>query len=250
MTQAKKKPASKPKPFATIAVVVFFLCLAGAVVYMVKSDSGSSGKKVFIAKVDLVKPNLPDKPPPPPKEQPQTPEPQKKESIMTPQNMDQAQDSRPMKGDDKPAAEGPLGVQGEGGAGSDAFGLVGRGRSGRDITTVGTGGSANGVIGGGLDQAALLRKFGKYNQLVQEELTGAVRKWLEQNGGVPKGKLEAIVQIVLDDAGTVKKAKVTRSCGNQTLDDAVKQLCACQKISEPLPKDMPRTINVKITSQG
>ncbi len=35
-----------------------------------------------------------------------------------------------MKGDDKPAAEGPLGLEGEGGAGSDAFGLAARGKAG------------------------------------------------------------------------------------------------------------------------
>jgi hypothetical protein len=248
MRERKKKPESRSKPVATAVVVLVFLCLAGGIVYLVKTDSGTTGKKVFIAKVDLVKPNLPDKPPPPPKEQPQTPETQKKETIMTPQNLE-TQEARQMKGDDKPAAEGPLGVQGEGGPGSDAFGLVGRGKGGRDITTVGSG-PGGGTIGGGTDQAALLRKFGRYNQLVQEQLSSAVRKWLQENGGIPKGKLETVVQIVLDDAGAVRKARITRSCGNQAVDEAVKQLCGSQKISEPLPKDIPRTMNVKITSQG
>lgn len=228
----------------TTGAVIFVLCLlAGVLVYFVSTDKGGGGKKTFIAKVDLVKPNLPDKPPPSPKEKLPEPEVQKQQqTIVAPQDM--MKQAGP-KGDDKPAADGPLGVEGEGGAGSDGFGLVGRGKGGRDITTIGGGGS-----GGGLDQAGLLRRFGRYNQIVQEEISTALRKWLRENGGVPRGKLEAMIQIVFDDSGTITQVKITRSCGNHAVDEAVKRVCSSRRMSEPLPKDMPRTINIRITSQG
>ena len=244
MLQGKKNASSRAW-VPTVIVILLFLCLAGLLAYLVGTDKGG-GKKTFIAKIDLVKPNLPDKPPPPPKEQPPEPEAQKREAMVAPQDMAQPQQAS-TKGDDKPAADGPLGVEGEGGAGADGFGLAGRGKGGRDVTTLGAGG---GRIGGGLDQASLLRKFGRFNQLVQEQVSSAVRKWLQENGGIPKGKLETTVQIVLDDGGAIRKARITHSCGNQAVDEAVRQVCVSQKLSEPLPKDAPRTMNIRITSQG
>jgi protein TonB len=252
MMQGKKKHKSRSGLVTTGVVILFFLCLAGGLLYLLKTDQGG-GKKVFIAKVDLVKPNLPDKPPPPPKEKPPEPEVQKKENIVAPQNLG-PQEARNMKGDDKPAAEGPLGVQGEGGAGSDAFGLVGRGKGGRDITTVGTG--PGGTIGGDRDMLGSMRRHARYNKLVEDEINKAVRQALSGNGGIPKGKCEAVVQIGMDDKGIVAEYRIARSSGNSAVDEAVKDCLKFAKISEPPPQDIPRgakgltIMSVKITSQG
>jgi TonB family protein len=254
MTQGKKKHSSQTGLITTAAVILFFLCLAGGLLYLLKTDKGG-GRKVFVAKVDLVKPNLPDKPPPPPKEKLPEPEVQKKEAIVAPQNLDQPQEARNMKGDDKPAAEGPLGVQGEGGAGSDAFGLVGRGKGGRDITTVGTGPAA-GTIGGDKDLTGALRRHARYNKLVEDEINKAVKQILSENGGIPKGKTEAVVQIGMDDKGIVAEYRIARSSGNPAVDEAVKEFLKFARISEPPPQDIPRgakgltIMSVKITAQG
>lgn len=246
-----KKKSSRTSLVATGAVVLFFLCLAGGIAYLLSTDKGS-GKKVFVAKVDLIKPNLPDKPPPPPKEQPPEPE-QKKEAIAAPQNMDQPQEARNMKGDDKPAASGPLGVEGEGGAGSDGFGLVGRGKGGRDITTVGTG---PGTIGGDRDMAGLMRKHAHYNRIVEDEVNKAVKQVLSQNGGIPRGKLESVVQIGMDEGGAVGEYRIIRLSGNRAVDEAVRKCLEYARISEPPPKDIPRgtkgltIMSIKIISQG
>ncbi len=253
MTQVKKKHSSRTGLITTSVVILFFLCLAGGLLYLLKTDKGG-GKRVFVAKVDLVKPNLPDKPPPPPKEKPAEPELQKKEAIVAPQNLDQPQEARNMKGDDKPAADGPLGVQGEGGAGSDGFGLVGRGKGGRDITTVGTGPA--GTIGGDRDLIGALRKHARYNKLVEDEINKAVKQALSQNGGIPKGKSEAVVQIGMDDKGVVAEYRIARSSGNRSVDEAVRESLKFARISEPPPQDIPKGVkgltimSVKITSQG
>ncbi len=159
-----------------------------------------------------------------------------------------------MKGDDKPAAEGPLGVQGEGGAGSDAFGLVGRGKGGRDITTVGTGPA--GTIGGDKDLAGSMRRHARYNKLVEDEINKAVKQVLSDNGGIPKGKTEAVVQIGMDDKGIVAEYRIVRSSGNRAVDEAVKESLKFARISEPPPQDIPRgakgltIMSIKITAQG
>jgi periplasmic protein TonB len=251
MKPVKKRRSSRTSPITAVAVVFVFLCLGGGLFYLVSNDKGG-GKKVFVAKVDLVKPNLPDKPPPPPKEQPPEPE-QKKEAIVAPQSVDQPQEARNMKGDDKPAASGPLGVEGEGGAGGDGFGLVGRGKGGRDVTTVGTG---PGTVGGDRDRGALMRKHARYNQLVQEEINRAVRKRLDENGGIPKGKVEAVIQIGMDDTGTITDFRIVRLSGNHAVDEAVRKSLGYARVSEPPPQDIPRgakglaIMSIKITSQG
>ena len=194
---------------------------------------------MFIARVELVKPNLPDKPPPPPKEKLPEPEAQK-QTILAPQDI--APQAGP-KGDDKPAPEGPLGVEGEGGAGSDGFGLVGRGKGGRDVITLGTGFGK-----GGTDQAALQRRFGWYTRIVGDELNKIVRRRLEENGGIPKGALEVEVRIELDEQGAITGCRIIRSSGNPAMDDAVKALRSA-RISQPLPKGIYSGMNYKITSR-
>lgn len=249
MKPVKKKKTSQTSWVATGAVVLFFLCLAGGLLYLLSTDKGG-GKKVFVAKVDLVRPNLPDKLPPPPKELPPEPEKQKEE-IVAPSA--EPQEARNMKGDDKPAASGPLGVEGEGGAGSDSFGLVGRGKGGRDITTVGTG---PGTIGGERDMAGVMRRHARYNKLVEDEMNKAVKQALSENGGIPKGKLEAVVQIGMDEGGVVGEYRIIKLSGNKAVDEAVKKYLEYARISEPPPKDIPRGVkgltimSIRIVSQG
>jgi TonB family protein len=238
-----KKNARRPDRVITAAVLLFFVLLGGGFAYLLSSDKGG-GKKVFIAKVDLVRPNLPDKPPPPPREKPPEPEAQKQQSMVAPQDIAPQQAGGP-KGDDKPAPEGPLGVEGEGGAGSDGFGLVGRGKGGRDVTTLGTG---FGKGGGGTDQAGLQRRFGWYTRIVGDEMNKLVRKRLEENGGIPRGTAEVEVRIELDEQGAVADYRIIRSSGNRAMNEAVKAL-KYARISQPLPKGIYCGMNYKITSR-
>jgi periplasmic protein TonB len=255
MAKKKKRSSSATTWVVASAVILLFLALGGFGFYLLSSDSGPR-KKTFMAKIDLVKPNLPDKPPPPPKEKlPEQETQQKRETIVTPQNIDQPPEARgTSKGDDRPAADGPLGVQGEGGAGSDGFGLVGRGKGGRDVTTVGTGPA--GKIGGTADRGALQRKYGRYNRLVEEEMNNVVKKRLNEQGGIPKGKLEAIVQIGMDESGAVADYRIVRLSGSRPLDEAIRLALKVARISEIPPADIPRSdrgltiMSIKIVSQG
>jgi TonB family protein len=226
----------------TGGVILFFLALAGILVYLVSSDKGG-GKKTFIAKVELVRPNI-DKPPPPPKEK--LPEPEVQKKVFEAVRMDTQAQAPTAKGDNKPAPEGPLGLEGEGGAGSDAFGLAARGKGGRDVITLGTGPGGP----GGLDGAVLARKFAWYTRLIQEELKKTALKRLEESGTFPKGRQTVEVRVVIDDGGTVTECQVTGSSGNRAVDKAVRESLEHAKVSERPPADLPRRMTFKITSRG
>lgn len=222
---------------------LFFLVLVGFVVKIFLSDTGSSRKAVY--QVTLLKP-----PPPEEKEKPPEPEQPKeipKESVQTPvdvpqpQTPDQAPDNAPPPGAD-------LGVAGEGGAGSDGFGLVGKGKNykGRDITTIGGGNSG----GGGMNRLALLTKYGWYTNKIQDEIKQQFKKRMEKDGGVPKGRYEIVLKVLLDPQGTVKKYRIVTSSGNDRLDNALKATLPGLKISQAPPEGMPSMVTLKILSQG
>jgi TonB family protein len=75
-------------------------------------------------------------------------------------------------------------------------------------------------------------------------------KRLNENGGIPKGKLQAVVRVSVDGDGAVVAYRIVGSSGNHRMDDAVEQSLGYLKISEPPPDGMPRTMDIKITSQG
>ena len=184
------------------------------------------------------------KPPPPPeqKEKPPEPEPPKeqpKENIITPNEAQQQQDQN----DDSPPPGADLGVDAEGGAGGDSFGLVGK-KGGRAITLGGGGGN------GGVSRLSLLTKYGWYTSKLQDELKQLMRKRLDQNGGTPKGKYQATVHIVLDPQGAVLNYRIVTSSGNDKIDEAIKLSLPGMRVSQPPPEGMPRSMTMRVISQG
>lgn len=222
-------------------VGLVFLLMIGFMVKVFISDDGGHKKAVY--QVTLIKP-----PPAEEKVKPPEPEPQKeppKEPIQTPteipqpQAQDQPQDNAPPAGDD-------LGVEGEGGAGSDGFGLVGKGNNykGRDITLGGGGG------GGGMNRLALLTKYGWYTDKLQNDIKKQLKKRVNEEGGVPKGKYEITLKILLDPQGVIKKYRIVASSGNDKLDNALKASLPGLKISQAPPEGMPSLVTLRIVSQG
>jgi TonB family protein len=240
MSERKKKKNKTPYQNWLVPGVIglVFLVAIGFLVKVMLTDVGPR-KKEQIATVTLIKP-----PPPEVKEKPPEPEIQKeapKETIVAPTEAPQNQ-AQDQPQDDGPPAGSDLGVDGEGGAGSDAFGLVGK-KGGRAITLGGGG-------GGGLNRLSLLTKYGGYTQKLQEEIKKRVRTTLDQNGGIPQGKLQAVVKITLDAGGRVVRFKLVGSSGNDKMDEAVRMTLSSLKMSEPPPEGMPAGMTLKITSQG
>ena len=222
-------------------ILALFVILAGAAAYIVKGvlSDDSPHKKDAFTQITILKP-----PPEPIKEKPPEPEVrqiEKKEEVFTP---DQADQDKPAgEKDDTPAGEN-LGVDAEGTAGGDAFGLVGK-KGGRSLLAGGGGSGGN-----GLERLSLLSKYAFYTQVVEAEIRKAVLKHLDENGGEPKGKLQAVVRISLDEKGSVVNFRIVGSSGNTRMDEAVNQTISKTRISEPPPDGMPRTMTIRISYRG
>jgi TonB family protein len=101
-----------------------------------------------------------------------------------------------------------------------------------------------------MSRLALLTKYGWYTSKIQEEIKVKVKKQLTQDGGIPKGKLQALVKIVLDAKGRIIKYELVGTSGNSKMDEALRVILAQIRISEPPPEGMPTGMTIKVTSQG
>jgi periplasmic protein TonB len=229
----KKQPKSIRLIIWGVSGLVALMFVAGAVgaIKLLFSDDGSKRQRQ-IKMVTLVKPP----PPPKVKEKPPEPEIKKKEEIVEPE-----QEPEPDPVDDMSEDEGPmdddLGLDADGTAGADGFGLRAK-KGGRDL------------IGSRVGGTNLLRKYGWYAAIIQEDLRKRVNKHMEENGGIPDGNLVAQVKITLDEKGQITDLALERPTGNTTMDSALKEALLLTQVSEPPPAGMPRTMKLKISSKG
>jgi protein TonB len=151
-------------------------------------------------------PDLPPPPPPPPDEKVNVPDPEKQPD--------------PTPSDDPPPMQ-QLGLDAEGTAGGDAFGLVGN-RNGRDITA--TGGSV----------------FAWYSNKVQNEL----RDCLGDDKDMHTGTVH--VRMWVRDEGTLDRVRLAESTGDGTRDKAIETRVVekCRHLSPP-PTGTPEPMTVK-----
>ncbi|MFZ5572213.1 MAG: energy transducer TonB [Thermodesulfobacteriota bacterium] len=226
--ETKKKRKTKWGIWAlSFSLVAVFVILAGLIIHMLFSDD-SPNRKRQIQTVTLVKP-----PPPKIKEKPPEPEIVKKEEIIE-QEIEEVppEDTNPAEQDDAKPIDDLLGLDADGGAGADGFGLKAK-KGGRSI------------IGGNLSN-----QYGWYTSMVQKELNELVREYMDRYGGIPKGNLKAMVKIRLDPEGRIRKIKIVRSSGNKRMDEAVQLALKSADISEMPPPDMPLVLKFRISSQG
>ena len=233
----KQKEHQSTVSWGLIALVIFLMGGAAYTITTVLSSDGPRKKSDFTT-VTLLKP-----PPIQVKEKLPEPEPvkeiQKKDEIVDPTQEPQ-DESQNNENDNTPAGEN-LGVDADGKAGGDSFGLVGK-KGGRSILA--------GSGGNGMGRLSLLSKFGWYTQIVETEIRKKVMKHLDEDGGIPRGKLQAVVQVSVNNVGAIVKYKIIGSSGNHKMDEAVKQSISDIKISEPPPDGMPRTMSIRVTSQS
>ncbi len=128
----------------------------------------------------------------------------------------------------EPAPSEQLGLDTEGGAGGDGFGLVGR-KGGRDLLA--TGGSA----------------FAWYAGLLKNEI-------LDQLGDEKQarsGQYAVVVRVWVRDDGTIERVKVAQSSGSPERDRAIEAaLGRIARVSQAPPADMPEPISLRIVSRG
>jgi TonB family protein len=223
------------------ALIGLMVVGVGASVYVVKSvlSDDSPRRKSSTTTVTLLKP-----PPPQVREKPPEPEPVKqvqKEEVIADIPQNAAQQDKPAGEPDNAPAGSNLGVDAVGGAGGDAFGLVGN-KGGRSILA-GGGGS-----GGG--SQSLLTRYSGYVQNVQAEIQKKVMQRLDEQGWFPKGKLQASIRIVVDSNGRVTEYRLIGSSGNHKLDEAAALTLNNYKFREPPPNGKTNSMVIRISSQS
>lgn len=208
-------------------VVVIGLVLVSALIWMAIKEFAipSHGKKKrVIQEISLLKP--PPPPPPPKVEPPPKQEIQEKMDVPKP-------DQQPDKPADAPPPGPDLGVDAEGGAGGDGFGLVGK-KGGGDL--IGGGG------GGGIGS-----RFAWYGALIKDRIQEAVAK----DKKLREADYRVMVNVWVDAGGAVTRTELLSSTGNAELDSALKlALRNLPPLREGAPGDMPQPIKLRITARG
>ena len=201
------------------------LLMAGAIWLLITYLSGPSVKPSAIRQIALIK-QPPQPPPPKPPEKPPEP-PKVKEEVKIDQPKDEPKPDEPKAADDKPASDKPLGVDAEGGAGSDGFGLAGN-KGGRDFLTTGGGGGAY------------------YSGLLQRQFFEA----LSRNRKVVKEEFKVVVRVWLGDDGRVQKADIVSGSGNPKVDDLIQLTLLDMTPLKDIPPSTMRPMQLRLSNRS
>lgn len=216
--QEKDPDESKLKrwlPLGGAAVLV--LVLSGVSVALIRNMSGTSApQQPLVQQISIVMP-----PPPPPPPEIQEPEPVEELEIEEPE-------PEPLVDDSNAEAPGEeLGLDADGVAGGDAFGLRAR-KGGR------------GLLGG--DQNAW------YAGILQRELQRALSNDESIRG---MGDYTVIVSISLNENGVVEESQLLSGSNNPRLDAALRAaLSSGVQLSREPPADLPQPIRLRISSRS
>lgn len=203
-------------PVISIGAVVIGVC--GALfwlVYNAMQEPPPKSKKV-VTQVNIVRPP----PPPPPPED--MPEPEIEEEVEVVEEEEAAPEP-----DLADIPDGPLGLDADGAAGMDGFGLAAR-KGGVDIT----------ALGGD--------PYGWYRDVLRNDLAARLAEF-EQ---IRRSSYEVKLRMWLDRDGRVKRIALVGSTGNRELDNELERAFASlQRVAEPPPPGMGNPVRLRIASR-
>lgn len=200
--------------------VLVVIALVAAVISSFLADAGKPHKR-SVQQIAILRP---PPPPPPPKPEEKPPEIKKEEVKLPPPPQEEA----PKEADAKEAGK-DLGVDAEGGAGGDGFGLVGR-KGGRDLLA-GDGGRS---------------QFAFYTNMIQQQ----IQDELSRNKKLKGGDYRAVVRIWLGSDGRMQKVDLAGSTGNADVDVNLRNALAEMAFRQPPPQNMPQPVRLRISSRG
>jgi len=202
------------------AVAACIVVVAGGAYALISSflKSPPSPPREAIEQIHLIRP------PPPPPDLPPPPPPPPEAKVDVPQP-DQHPDPTPSN---EPPPSDHLGLDAAGGAGSDAFGLVGN-KGGRDL--LGSGGSA----------------YAWYAGLLKNEILDQLNSSVDAR----KGQYSVDVRVWIRDDGSIGCVNVVHGSGDKHRDRAIESaLGGLTRLSQAPPADMPEPITLRIVSRG
>lgn len=211
---AKKHPWLRYLPLAVGAALVL---LAGvALIFLIRKfgEEPEQPGRMTPQVVQIIRP------PPPPVEPPPPPPPEDEVEEPLPQDTPEPEVEAP------PGEQ--LGLDAEGVAGADGFGLAAR-RGGSDL--IGGGGAA----------------FAWYTGLLKDSILDA----LSDDDRVRSGSYRLTVRVWLAQDGRVTRVALADSTGNAELDAAIERaLGRMERVREAPPIEMPQPVTLRIVSRG
>ena len=216
--------STSPKKKGNLSVIVTVCSVAVlgvlAVLFIRHIVTGSvPQQKKVVQEVHLIRP------PPPPPDEPPPPPPPPEEKVNIPDPQDKPEQPEPSN--DPPPSEN-LGLDAEGGAGGDAFGLVGN-KGGRDLVGSGPGGSV----------------YQWYAGLLKNEILDQ----LGANKKVRSGSFKTNIKVWLRRDGSIERVNVTSS-GDKARDTEIEAEVMRIRLSQPPPADWPNPTTLNISSHG
>lgn len=211
--------------YLPVAIGVVLAVLVAVGLYLVRDIFQKPVQtKKQVQQVTMIQP--PPPPPPPPPEQ-KPPEPEVKEEKIE-EAEPEPEPKAPEQAEEPPPGD-QLGVDSDGGAGSDAFGLVGK-----------KGG--HGLIGGGGGNAIIW-----YGQHVQRELVDELQRRLKDKAR--DSKYSAVVHLWIGPDGSVTRVELANSSGTAEIDDALRSaLGGLRARFKSPPEHMPQPVKIRIRS--
>lgn len=198
------------------------LLLTGYVVKVILGfiDQKPTKPEKKIQPITLLKP--PPPPPPPPKVE-KPPEPEIKEKIEEPEPQNEPE---PEQQDEAPPRD--LGLDAEGAAGSDGFGLAAR----KGGTGLFGGGSGNPYAWyGGLIKNGIVSALNEHDQLRRKAYTAVVKVWLKSDG-------------------SVDRVELAKGSNDDEIDSIINRaLSRFRGVGEAPPPGMAQPVKLKITSR-
>jgi protein TonB len=196
------------------------LLIAGFVWFVHTMMAGKSTKSQ--RQVQVVQIIQPPPPPPPPPEQPPPPP----EKVEEPLPKDEPQ---PPPEEQQQAPAQPLGIDAEGTAGGDDFGLAAR-AGGSDLI-------------GGSGTAPYAYYTNRIKDTIEDHLSAAPCT------KSAKGSLS--IQVLMEADGRVKQIRLATTTGDKKVDSCIETaLASITRVSDQVPPGMPEQINFRIVSRN
>jgi periplasmic protein TonB len=202
-----------------IALCLAVLLIGGGGVWLVSNflSGEPPPQKKVVQEIRIIRPPPEELPPPPP-----PPPPEEEVDVPEPQA-----EPDPVPTDEPPPSE-VLGLDAEGTAGGDGFGLAAR-KGGRDLLA--SGGSA----------------FTWYAGLLKNEILDR----LQDEKSARAGSYSVTVKVWVKDDGTVERVSITQSSGDRERDRAIEAaLSGLTRMSQRPPADMPQPVSLRIVSRA
>lgn len=212
----------------------------GVLALLVLASTGAAvvaGARYYLKGADAPPPRaqqvavLRQTPPPPPKPPEKPPEPPKvKEEVKLDTPTPEPKPADPKPAEAPPAADRPLGVDADAGAGSDGFGLAAN-RGGRDLVGSGTGGGGGGAYYSGLLQRYFHEALTRNRKLLGEEFRVVVRIWI-------------------GDDGRVQRAEIVNGSGKVELDGLIQSTLAEMSPLRDVPPPPYRQMQLRLSNRA